>query len=93
MPINIIKSISFILWLEYSLHFCNLQCHHLIFKIHFRCTADTDLGFSPFGATASPVHHHHTGLTGMPYLKSNPYNLGLMAVDSLHSMGYPGGKN
>ncbi|XP_037920803.1 homeobox protein OTX2-A-like [Hermetia illucens] len=48
------------------------------------CPSDTDLGFSPFAATAQGGGPG--AITGMPYLKTAPY---IMTVDSLHSMGYP----
>lgn len=47
-----------------------------------RCTPD-EMAFSSF----APSSVGGPGLSGMTYLKSSPY---LMAVDTLHSMGYAG---
>lgn len=54
-----------------------------------RCPSDADLGFPSFTSGCSTTG---PGLSGMSYLKTSPYNLGIMTVDSLHQMGYPPGK-
>uniref|UniRef100_A0A336JXI5 CSON003329 protein n=1 Tax=Culicoides sonorensis TaxID=179676 RepID=A0A336JXI5_CULSO len=50
------------------------------------CPSDVDLGFSSTFPSHSPANTNNIGMS--PYLKANPYNLGIMTMDPI--LGYPG---
>lgn len=54
-------------------------------KTNFSCPSDVDLGFTSSFPTHSTGNSNNIGMA--PYLKANPYNLGIMSMDPL--LGYP----
>jgi hypothetical protein len=53
----------------------------------YSCSAETDLNFPTFATSNTSA----SNLTQMGYLKTNPYNFGIMTDPLLHPMGYPTG--
>lgn len=52
---------------------------------YFSCPSDVDLGFTSSFPSHATANSNNIGMA--PYLKANPYNLGIMSMDPL--LGYP----